>query len=154
MAKTYIGDSNLIILLQLLSTELNKYVEKVSGKGLSTEDFTSALKQKLDGIDLSKYSTTEQMQSAINSAVSAVTGISFSKVESLPGTGTAGTIYLVSNSGSGQNVYDEYFWDATRNKFELFGTTAADLSGYLRTTDVVAMEESDIEAIWSSVFTS
>ena len=32
-------------------TELNKKVDKVSGKGLSTNDFTTAEKQKLEGID-------------------------------------------------------------------------------------------------------
>lgn len=41
-------------------TELNKKVDKVDGKQLSTEDFTTLLKQKLDG--LSNYDDTEISQ--------------------------------------------------------------------------------------------
>ena len=48
--KEYFGSTDLLLLCQLLSTELNKYVLAVSGKGLSTEDFTTALKTKLEGI--------------------------------------------------------------------------------------------------------
>ena len=48
--KEYFGSTDLLLLCQLLYTELNKYQEKVQGKGLSEEDFTSALKAKLEGI--------------------------------------------------------------------------------------------------------
>ena len=45
------------------SIDLTKYVEKVEGKGLSTEDFTTEHKDKLEGIDLSKFYTKEETYS-------------------------------------------------------------------------------------------
>jgi hypothetical protein len=51
----YFGKTDLVYLIQLMYSEFNKYQKAVSGKGLSTEDFTTAFKDKLDGIDLSKY---------------------------------------------------------------------------------------------------
>ena len=58
-----------------VNTELNKKVDKVNGKQLSTEDFTSALKAKLEG--LSNYNDTavnqaiENLQTQINTLVNA-----------------------------------------------------------------------------------
>ena len=49
-----------------LKTDLNKKVDKVDGKGLSTNDFTNEEKEKLDSIDLSKYSTIEYVDQQIN----------------------------------------------------------------------------------------
>jgi hypothetical protein len=43
------------------SIDLTKYVEKVEGKGLSTEDFTTAHKTKLEGIDLSVFYTKDEV---------------------------------------------------------------------------------------------
>ena len=40
-----------------MNTAINKKVDKVSGKGLSTNDFTTALKTKLDGLE--NYDDTE-----------------------------------------------------------------------------------------------
>ena len=49
-SKEYIGSADLLYVFQLLATEFAKYQVAVSGKGLSTEDFTTALKTKLEGI--------------------------------------------------------------------------------------------------------
>lgn len=48
--KDFMGTNSLNQLLTLLNTEFAKYVLAVNGKGLSTEDFTTALKSKLEGI--------------------------------------------------------------------------------------------------------
>lgn len=49
-AKKYPGDSRLREIFGYIKTELDKKVNTVSGKGLSTEDYTSAEKTKLGGI--------------------------------------------------------------------------------------------------------
>jgi hypothetical protein len=156
MAKTeYLGKSDLLYIVQLLSTEFAKYVKAVEGKDLSANDFTDDLKTKLDGIDLSKYSTTEEMTQAINDALGDVTGLSFEKYDTfagLPETGVGGVIYLVPNSGTAPNVMDEYFWNG--DSYELFGTTAVDLSGYLKEDDVEELSTDEVKAVWDSVFTS
>lgn len=150
----YFGKTDLVFLINLINTELSKYVKTVSGKGLSTEDFTTALKTKLEGIDLSKYSTTEAMTKAISDAVKEITGIKFEKVSSLPTTGKVGVIYLVAKTTPGtDNVYSEYYWDDTTNKFELLGDTTVDLTGYVKSTDLKEITSDDVLAAWNAKFT-
>ena len=91
------------------------------------------------------YQTASQVQSAIADAVGDITGFDFQIVEELPGTGQKGVIYLISNSGTGQNIYDEYIWTGTA--FEKIGTTDVDLSNYWSKTDLVAIQNSEIDTI-------
>lgn len=94
-----------------------------------------------------KYQTAADVAAAINSALADYNSVSFEKVSTLPTTGKTGTIYLISNGGSGSNVYDEYFWDGT--EFELFGTTAVDLSGYVKTSDITLATNDDINGLFA-----
>lgn len=109
---------------KVINTALSGKVDAVSGKGLSTNDFTTALKNKLNGIATGAevnaintikvngtaqtitdkavnisvptnnnqltngagYQTSSQVQSAINTALSGITGIDFQIVENLPTT--------------------------------------------------------------------
>ena len=150
-----------------------KYVAQVSGKGLSTNDYTTAEKEKLAAIaagadvnvietvkvngsaltpdankavdvtvptktsDLtndSTYQTQTEVNTAISTAIAGVTQFDYQVVQTLPATGVKGTIYLVSNSGSSTNVYDEYLWIS--NNWEKIGTTDIDLSGYYTSAQV------------------
>lgn len=92
------------------------------------------------------YQNSSQVQSAINSALSGITGIDFQVVSSLPQTGKKGTIYLMSNSGSGQNIYDEYIW--VNNKYEKIGITNVDLSNYFNTSNFVPVTNGEIDAMF------
>lgn len=49
-AKEYIGSSDILLIFQNIKNEFDKYVKAVNGKGLSENDFTDALKSKLEGI--------------------------------------------------------------------------------------------------------
>jgi hypothetical protein len=49
-----------------MKADLDKKVDKVEGKGLSTNDFTNEEKEKLASIDLSKYATIEYVDEQIN----------------------------------------------------------------------------------------
>lgn len=91
------------------------------------------------------YQNANQVATAINNAISGITGISFEVVSALPTTGETGVIYLLSNDGSGQNVYDEYIW--VNSKFEFLGTTQVDLSNYLQDTDLVEIGNARINEI-------
>ena len=97
----------------------------------------------------SNFQTQSQVQQAINDAIGQITGLSFEIVQTLPATGVAGTIYLVPNSGSSPNIYDEYVWIASGDSgsFEKIGTTDVDLSGYVLYTDLVAITNSEIDTI-------
>ena len=140
-----------------------KFVAKETGKGLSTNDYTNADKTKLNGVatgaqankiesvkvngtaltpdsskavnvDLSAYAKSADVTKEIASAVSGVTQIDYSVVESLPSTGKKGIIYLVANSGTGTNIYDEYIY--INSKFEKLGSREMDLSAYAKKTGI------------------
>lgn len=103
-------------------------VVKVNGSPLSPDG------SKAVNIDLSTYALKTEVTQEIAEAVSGIQGFEAQVVESLPGTGEKGILYLVANSGSGQNVYDEYLW--VNNKFEKLGTREIDLSAYAKKTEI------------------
>ena len=157
-----------------------KFVAKETGKGLSTNDYTNADKTKLNGVatgaqankietvkvngkaltpdsskavnvDLTAYAKSTDVTTEIASAVSGVTQIDYSVVESLPSTGKKGIIYLVANSDSGNNIYDEYIY--INSKFEKLGSREMDLSSYAKKTDIpTKMTDTELNAMWTEVF--
>jgi len=54
----------------------------------------------------------------------------------------------LANNGTAPNIYDEYIW--TGSGYEKIGTTDVDLSGYMLTTDMVAITNSEIDTITST----
>lgn len=74
----------------------------------------------------SGYQTASDVSTAIATAIAGITGIQFEIVSTLPATGDAGTIYLISHGGSGTDIYDEYVY--VNNSWEQIGTTAADFT--------------------------
>lgn len=184
---------------KVINTALGNKVDKVSGKGLSTNDYTTTEKNKLAGIaegatanvgtitgvsmngtsvatsgvanitsvpasilsgaipsavtattqtagnNSTKIATTAFVTTAITNAISGITGITFEIVTTLPSTGNAGTIYLVSHGGTGTNIYDEYIY--VNNAWEKIGTTDVDLSGYVQTSDMVTITNAEIDTI-------
>ena len=188
----YLDENGLLYVIQKIKTWLNGKVDKVEGKGLSTNDFTNELKIKYDTtatkvdeitesggapniIEIIKvngsalnpdsnkavnitvptnnnqlengagYQTESEVTTAITNALKDVQGIKYQIEENLPSTGEAGTIYLISNSGTGTNIYDEYIW--VNNKFEKIGTTAVDLTNYIQSTDLVAITNEEVDTI-------
>lgn len=105
----------------------------------------------------SGYQNATQVSNAINSAIAGITGIDFVIVASysdLPATGTKGIIYLVPNSGTAPNTYDEYIWVEPTGgtaKYEKIGSTAVDLTGYWNHNNsssndyLIAMTTTDID---------
>lgn len=145
---------------KIINTALSGKVDKETGKGLSTNDYTTTEKDKLAGIAEGANKTTvdtamsdsssnpvqnKTVKSYIDNAIGGITGIDFKVVTTLPTTGVKGTIYLVSNGGSGQNAYDEYIY--VGSSWEKIGTTAVDLSGYVKFTDIPAITEAEINTI-------
>ena len=90
------------------------------------------------------YQTATQVNAAITTALQNFQTINYEIVTTLPTTGKIGTIYLIAKSGKDKDVYNEYIY--INNKFELIGTTAADLSNYWTKTDIVALTNKEIDA--------
>ena len=103
-------------------------IVKVNGSPLSPDG------SKAVNIDLSTYAIKTEVTQEIAQAVSGITSFEAQVVEELPGTGTKGILYLVANSGSGQNVYDEYLW--VTDKYEKLGTREIDLSQYALKSEI------------------
>ena len=98
------------------------------------------------GTSTTQVATTAFVTDAVSTAIGSITGIDFQVVTSLPSTGTKGVIYLVSNSGSSPNSYDEYIWivpTGGSGRFEKIGTTDVDLSNYLQISAYITNAEID-----------
>lgn len=111
-----------------LNEEVTIKVVKVNGKPLSPDG------SKGVNVDLSTYAIKTEVTQEIAQAVSGIQGFDAQVVEQLPQTGEKGILYLVANSGSGQNIYDEYLW--VTDKFEKLGTREIDLTAYAKKTDL------------------
>lgn len=116
---------------------------------LTSPAFTGTPTAPTAGTDTNntQIATTAFVQAAIAAGIEGITGFEFEVVESLPPTGETGKIYLVSAGGSGQNVYNEYIW--INSAWEQIGTTAVDLSGYWSKTELVAIQNTEIDAMFA-----
>lgn len=91
------------------------------------------------------YQTASDVSTAIATAVAGITSFEYEVVQSLPAEGEAGVIYLVAHSHGTGDSYDEYIW--VSNAFEKIGNTDIDLSGYVLSTDLVAITSTEINTI-------
>lgn len=92
---------------------------------------------------LQEYSTTEQMNSAISSAIANAAHLKRVIIDdghSLPEVGAAdvNTIYMMKKTNAqSQNTFTEYM--VVNNAWEIIGDTAVDLTDYAKTTEVQSM---------------
>lgn len=130
----YLNNDGLLYLVGLIKNsldtkadeeDLDLKVDKVAGKGLSTEDFTTQEKNKLAAIG----------------AVMTYRG-SVTAYENLPSTGNiTGDTYNVSSDGK------NYCWNGT-GWDDLGGTI--DLSSYVQKTELVPITNSQIQSDWDN----
>lgn len=71
----------------------------------------------------------------IMQAIASIPQFKLSIVEELPLAGEKMTLYLVPKEGTNNDVYDEYIWIEQTTSFEHLGTTAVDLTDYVKKTD-------------------
>ena len=172
--KKFIGENALTYLKTLLKNKFATKVDKVEGMGLSHNDLTDELVTKINNAgdssftgnyndltnkpDLSVYATTENMNSAISGATTDMATKTYVTqqlaninkkqiVESTADMTDANTIYLMANSGSGNNVYDEYL--VINGTPEKVGTTEIDLTNYVQEDDLVEITNGEIDTIFA-----
>ena len=103
--------------------------------GLTGDSVGMPPKTTSDLINDSDFATTSEVNSLITSAIGNINSFEVSVVASLPTSDIdTHTIYFVSNSSSGDSIYDEYMY--INNNWEKIGSTAVDLSNYLQKTDI------------------
>lgn len=152
---------NLLYVWQKIKLKLSGKVDKIEGMGLSHNDLTDELKQKIlsagdssftgnyedltNKPDLSLYAKTVDMNTAINNAVANINKKEI--VTSISEMTDSNTIYLIANEGTDSNIYDEYI--VVNGTAEKVGTTEADLTQYIKKTDLVAVTNSEIDEMFA-----
>ena len=163
-----IDDNGLLYLLTLLEPIISQAGEEnvieviqKNGVTLTVQNKTVNIPVPTDAdiqtlIEAYGYQDAQDVDDAITAALADITSFEFEVVQALPQTGEKGVIYLVANSGSGQNIYDEYIWiDGTPSgSFEKIGTTDIDLSGYVQASEMHALTNAEIDTIFQQVFGS
>ena len=181
MIYNYLDKTGLALVWEKVKNALSGKVDKVDGKGLSTNDYTSEEKTKLSGIasgsqvnvlegiqrngntvnitnkianitvptatsDLtndSGFVTSSDVDTAISAAMTTVMNYKGTKatVADLPSTGNVkGDVWHVTANGG------EYAWDGT--EWQELGSTV-DLSGYVQSSEMVAITSNEINTICS-----
>ena len=107
----------------------------------------------LAGYGITDAYTKTQTDTAIATAIANVDHVSFNIVQSLPQAGQTNIIYLVPSSGQGRvsdntNIYDEYIY--INSNWEKIGTTEIDVSGFVRSSELVETTEAEIDIILAS----
>lgn len=74
-------------------------------------------------------------QTQVMQAIASIPQFKLSIVEELPLAGEKMTLYLVPKEGANNDIYDEYIWIEQTTSFEHLGTTAVDLTDYVKNTD-------------------
>lgn len=118
----------------LSSPDDTKYpTTKAVSDGLSTK-----IDNSLKTTELSNTSSDTQIPSAkavydLYSTIPKWHVEMVASIDELPTTGVLGTIYLVSDSGSGKNQYKEFFWNdsASEPGYEQFGGVEIDVSKFI-----------------------
>ena len=144
-------------------------VVKVNGTTLTVENKTVDIPVPLISNDLvtDKDSTTKtaSAKAVYDYVTSAIVGASggltikilaegeFDTETSVPTVeGNNSYIYFVPIAGGSNNAYKEYVF--VEGNFECIGTTEVDLSGYVKSEDLVEFTTEEINAIWTSVMSS
>lgn len=162
----YTDDNGLLYLIGKIKTLVGTKVDKVEGKGLSTNDFTTQEKTKLatlqnyDDTNISNrvttlenagYQTQSQVQTLINSSLSSVMTYkgTVANYSDLPSQNVAvGDTYNITNASANNNAGDNATWNGTT--WDILGSNI-DLSSYLQRSELVAITNNEIDTMWSSV---
>ena len=89
--------------------------------------------------------------SFVSEKIAETRGISFKIENTLPATGEPNYIYLIpKSSAEADNIYDEYIWYG--GKWEHIGSTAVDLSGYVKSSELHEITADEVNTILGAVW--
>ena len=86
----------------------------------------------------------------IMQAIASIPQFNLTIVDELPETGAKMTLYLVPKDGEAPDVYNEYIWIEQTSSYEHLGTTAVDLTDYVKNTDYASANKGGVIKISSS----
>lgn len=131
-----------ILKFKVKNSELQRKDKKIISNQSEGTALTDGLNTKLNTsaktTELSNTSSDTQIPSAkavydLYSTIPKWNVEMVASIEDLPNTGVLGTIYLVSDSGSGKNQYKEFFWNDSISEpgYEQFGGIEIDVSKFI-----------------------
>lgn len=118
----------------LNATGVSELVENIKAKYASKTEVPTKVS---DLTNDSNFQTDTQVSTAIAAAIADVTEFDYQIVQTLPASGVKGVIYLVPNTGAGENMYDEFIWievtegTTTTGRFEKFGEKRVEAVEYV-----------------------
>lgn len=152
----YTDDNGLLYLIQKIKTLLGTKVDKETGKGLSTNDYTTADKTivtRIDGrvttLENAGYQTAGDVQTLINSSLASVMTYkgTVANYSDLPSSNVAvGDTYNITNASQYNNAGDNATWNGA--SWDVLGSNI-DLSSYLQDSDLVAITNAEIDTMWN-----
>lgn len=86
--------------------------------------------------------------------IASIPQFKLSIVNELPTTGEKMTLYLVPKEAEEKDIYNEYIWIEQTSSFELIGTTAVDLTDYVKKTDYATSSKAGIMRPANGLFVS
>lgn len=128
------------------ATSVEGKVDKVTGKGLSTNDLTDELVEKINNAITSD---------TLTQAVAEAGHIKASFVESLPETGLSNIIYFCPDGEEEGNVYAEYVWvtsgEGSQGAWEKIGSKQVDFSGVWSKDELVAVTDEELDEVLNAI---
>ena len=111
--------------------------------------------------EANKYPTVEATKAYVTNALSLISTVSIEVLDALPPIEEAkqNVFYFIpASTTGGNNYYDEYVYipasEGVEAHYELIGSTAIDLSDYVKNEQLHALTKSEITDIYNSVFTT
>lgn len=133
-----LDDNGLLFLLQQLKNKMDEGRTAIDTaiNASSTNDHAAGTKAVYD---------------FVTAAIAGVSTFHAEIVASLPSAGASNILYLVAKTSSESgNIYDEYLYIG--DSWELVGSTGMDLSGYVKSSEMHALTNSEITAIIEQVW--
>ena len=153
-------------------TETGDKAVKSSGVYTFVNEGLNSLKGTIEGnavnnidnavtYESTKYPTVEATKDYVTKALSLLSTVSIEVLEALPPLEEArqNVFYFIPAATTGDtNYYDEYVYipesEGVAAHYELIGSTAIDLSAYVKSEQLHALTNSEITEIYNSVFTT
>ena len=83
-------------------------------------------------------------QTQVMQAIASIPQFSLVIVDTLPETGAKMTLYLVPKDGEAPDIYNEYIWIEQTSSYEHLGSTAVDLTDYVKNTDYATTDKAGV----------
>ena len=83
-------------------------------------------------------------QTQVMQAIASIPQFKLSIVDALPQTGEKMVLYFVPKDGEAPDIYNEYVWIEQTSSYEFLGSTAVDLTEYVKKTDYATTDKGGV----------